>query len=144
MPIVGLGTYSVNVELIQWLCEPFHSVYSPSFYRCGVIQTHTHTNQVTGEQCEQAVKDAIDLGYRHIDTAYLYGNEKEIGNGIRAKIADGTVRREELFVTTKVSTCAHFHRARIRHIQAQSRPRAIALEHIPRSIQRAVGLPKVL
>lgn len=58
---------------------------------------------MTGAQCEQAVKDAIDLGYRHIDTAYLYGNEKEIGNGIRAKIADGTVRREDLFVTTKVS-----------------------------------------
>lgn len=52
---------------------------------------------------EQAVKDAIDAGYRHIDTAFLYGNEKEVGNAIRAKIEDGTIRREDIFVTTKVN-----------------------------------------
>lgn len=50
-----------------------------------------------------AVKEAIDLGYRHIDTAYLYGNEKEIGQAVREKIRDGTVTREDLFITTKVT-----------------------------------------
>lgn len=55
-------------------------------------------------QIEQAVKDAIDVGYRHIDSAYLYGNEKEIGNAVRAKIAEGVIRREDIFITTKVSS----------------------------------------
>lgn len=36
---------------------------------------------------------AIDMGYRAIDTAYIYGNEKEVGEAVRAKIEDGTVQR---------------------------------------------------
>lgn len=50
----------------------------------------------------EAVKAALDAGYRHIDTAYLYGNEKEVGRAIRDKIAEGVIRREDVFVTTKV------------------------------------------
>lgn len=49
-----------------------------------------------------AVKEAIDLGYRHIDTAYYYDNEREIGEAVREKIKDGTVTREDLFIATKV------------------------------------------
>jgi len=48
------------------------------------------------------VKEAIDLGYRHIDTAFFYNNEQEIGEAVREKIRDGTVTREDLFITTKV------------------------------------------
>ncbi|XP_075131491.1 rho crystallin-like isoform X2 [Leptodactylus fuscus] len=51
---------------------------------------------------EEATKIAIDLGYRHIDCAYIYGNEVQIGSAIRAKIADGTVKREEIFYTGKL------------------------------------------
>lgn len=49
-----------------------------------------------------AVCHAIDLGYRHFDTAYYYQNEKQIGDAINTKMADGLVTREDLFLTTKV------------------------------------------
>ncbi|CAL4058988.1 unnamed protein product, partial [Meganyctiphanes norvegica] len=54
-----------------------------------------------------AVASALACGYRHIDAAFLYGNEKEVGQGIKEKIADGTVKREEIFVTSKLWNCFH-------------------------------------
>lgn len=50
----------------------------------------------------QAINWAVEAGYRHIDTASLYGNEVEIGQGIADVINKGLVKREDLFVTTKV------------------------------------------
>lgn len=54
------------------------------------------TWDLTGEACEKIVKKALDLGYRHIDTAELYQNEVEIGRAIKG------FEREELFITSKV------------------------------------------
>lgn len=48
------------------------------------------------------IKKAIDFGYRHFDTAFLYNTESEVGEAIREKIAEGVVSRSELFVSTKV------------------------------------------
>ncbi|SDX62068.1 Aldo/keto reductase [Halobellus clavatus] len=56
------------------------------------------TWQLTGEACYEAVSTALELGYRHIDTAQLYENEAEVGRAV----ADADVDREELFVTTKL------------------------------------------
>ncbi|XP_064448189.1 aldo-keto reductase family 1 member C1-like isoform X2 [Mirounga angustirostris] len=58
--------------------------------------------KVAKSNVEEAVKTAINVGYRHIDSAYLYLNEEEIGRAIRKKIADGMVKREDIFYTSKV------------------------------------------
>lgn len=51
---------------------------------------------------EQAVKWAIDAGYRYFDTSSVYLNEAEIGNAIRAKIIDGTIKRNEICIVNKL------------------------------------------
>ena len=51
-----------------------------------------------GEEVENSIKSALETGYRHIDTAALYGNERGVGKAIRAS----GVPREEIFLTTKV------------------------------------------
>jgi diketogulonate reductase-like aldo/keto reductase len=45
---------------------------------------------------------AIETGYRHIDTAYIYGNEVGVGKGLKHVLDNGTVKREDIFVVTKV------------------------------------------
>ncbi|KAL4841697.1 hypothetical protein H8958_012828 [Nasalis larvatus] len=52
----------------------------------------------------EATKVAIDVGFRHIDAAFFYQNEEEIGKAIREKTADGAVKREDIFYTTKLWT----------------------------------------
>lgn len=54
--------------------------------------------QVTQEECERCVLDALDVGYRSLDTAQSYFNEEQVGNAI----AKSGVSREEIFLTTKV------------------------------------------
>ena len=56
------------------------------------------TYRLTGEACVQTVGRALSIGYRHLDTAQMYGNEAEVGRGIE----DAGVDRAEIFLTTKV------------------------------------------
>jgi 2,5-diketo-D-gluconate reductase B len=61
------------------------------------------TWELRGRTCARLVEQALKLGYRHIDTAQVYENEREVGEGLRAS----KVRRDDVFVTTKVWT-THF------------------------------------
>ena len=54
------------------------------------------------EECENAVVQAVKIGYRLIDTAAAYENETAVGKAIKRVIAEGIVQREELFITTKL------------------------------------------
>ncbi len=56
------------------------------------------TWQLSGGDCVVAVRDALELGYRHIDTARAYGNEEQVGQGIH----DSGLNRDEVFLTTKL------------------------------------------
>jgi diketogulonate reductase-like aldo/keto reductase len=61
------------------------------------------TWELRGRTCARLVEQALKLGYRHIDTAQIYENEREVGDGVRAS----GVKRDDVFVTTKVWT-THF------------------------------------
>lgn len=62
------------------------------------------TYLIKPEDTKKAVYEAIKVGYRSIDTSQDYYNEKEVGEGIAQAVDEGIVKREDLFVTTKVDT----------------------------------------
>jgi len=61
------------------------------------------TWELRGRTCARIVEQALKLGYRHIDTAQVYDNEREVGEGLRAS----GIKRDDVFVTTKIWT-SHF------------------------------------
>ncbi|EGV99045.1 3-oxo-5-beta-steroid 4-dehydrogenase [Cricetulus griseus] len=81
--------------------------------RCGTL--YEKTGAADGDalpyavprETYMAVKMAIDQGYRHFDGAYLYHNEHEVGEAIREKIAEGKVKREEIFYCGKLWATDH-------------------------------------
>uniref|UniRef100_A0AAY4DKQ7 NADP-dependent oxidoreductase domain-containing protein n=1 Tax=Denticeps clupeoides TaxID=299321 RepID=A0AAY4DKQ7_9TELE len=77
MPLLGLGTYKGQVNSLYFI-----------------------------NQFEVRPSTAIAAGYRHLDTAYMYQNEAELGRAIRFKIKQGIIRREDMFITSKL-WCTH-------------------------------------
>ena len=63
--------------------------------------------KIAPKDCAKTVVEAVKAGYRHFDCAADYGNEAEVGDGIRGAIDQGLVRREELWITSKLWNTYH-------------------------------------
>jgi len=93
--------YTMSLKLGQFFTLP-------SGVKFPVVGLGTHN--VTGGvgSVRDAVKYAIDIGYRSVDCAYAYENEKEVGEGIQAKLDDGTIKdKKEIFITSKIWDTHH-------------------------------------
>lgn len=58
-------------------------------------------------EVKKAVKHALSVGYRHIDCAHIYGNEKEVGEALKEVFAEGSIKRDDVFITSKLWNNAH-------------------------------------
>ena len=98
MPLMGLGTYG-DPRTVS------HNTYLPRLpmgHADFISLSFAISWQTPKGTAYESVKLAIDIGYRHIDGALVYFNEHEVGQAIREKIADGTVKREDIFYCGKV------------------------------------------
>ncbi|BHF66698.1 hypothetical protein SprV_0200972000 [Sparganum proliferum] len=71
------------------------------------IRVTRSSNTGTPHEGENPVLWAIDAGYRQIDCAHAYGNECEVGKALKKRIDDGTITREDIFITSKLWCDAH-------------------------------------
>lgn len=96
----SLGLISNAVTEVGVFNFDTHTVLLNSGYEMPINGLGTYS--LHGDECRNSVRSALESGVRLIDTASAYGNEKEIGEAIRQAIADGIVKREDIFVTTKI------------------------------------------
>ncbi|OJJ46650.1 hypothetical protein ASPZODRAFT_142454 [Penicilliopsis zonata CBS 506.65] len=99
IPALGLG-----IPLFLFLSHSPSSSLSSLFFNC---TDKLGTWQSAPGEVETAVSHAISVGYRHIDGAFCYQNEEEVGRGIKKALDAGIVKREDLFVTTKLWCTFH-------------------------------------
>lgn len=76
--------------------------------------------KIPKETCADTVYNAIRSGYRLFDGAYDYQNEKEAGEGIKRAISEGLVKREDIFITTKLWNNYHAKEHALPMIKAQN------------------------
>lgn len=94
----------------------------------------------------EAVLTAIKTGYRHIDCAHIYQNEKEIGEAFKKAFRDGLVKREELWITSKLWNDSHLPEHVLPSLETTLRDLQLDyldlyLVHWPVSIQKGVNFP---
>jgi alcohol dehydrogenase (NADP+) len=105
------------------------------------------TWKAKGKEVKKAVKDALYAGYRHIDTAAVYGNEKDIGEALQEVFAEGTILREDVFITSKLWNDSHQKAFVIPALERslkdlQLRYLDLYLIHWPVAFKPGVGFPE--
>ncbi|XP_063132769.1 aldo-keto reductase family 1 member C3-like 1 isoform X3 [Rattus norvegicus] len=84
--------------------------------------------EIPASKILESTKIAIDIGFRHIDSAYVYKNEKEVGEAIRSKITGGVVKREDIFLTTKLWST--FHRPELVRVGLERSLKSFQLDYV--------------
>jgi hypothetical protein len=100
-PAYNSGEHAAFLSDVQW--RETDTGFSMQFVEANgarIPAIGLGTWELRGRTCARLVEQALRLGYGHIDTAEVYENEREVGEGLRAS----GVPRPELFVTTKVWT----------------------------------------
>ena len=104
------------------------------------------TYQMTDNQevMNRVLNDAIELGYRHIDTAYIYQNERLIGNALKQMFETNKTKREDLFITSKVWSTYHKRSSVVEAMKLSLNNLGLdyldlALVHWPLSLKQGTG-----
>ncbi|EGD75516.1 2,5-didehydrogluconate reductase [Salpingoeca rosetta] len=88
--------------MLQWMRVPCPDIHIP--HPTTLRECHRFKDE---ERVRDAVKHALRIGYRHLDCAALYGNEQAVGEAIKASVDDGAVRRNEVYVASKLWNNRH-------------------------------------
>ncbi|MDN3723418.1 aldo/keto reductase [Aequorivita sp. SDUM287046] len=100
-----------------------------------------------GKELKNAIKEAVHAGYRHIDTAAIYGNEEVIGEALSEIFAEGRIFREDIFITSKLWNDSHAE-GQVRPALEESLKKLnldyldLYLIHWPVAFRNGVGSPK--
>ncbi len=107
---------SIVVEMKERERPIFNLMLIYNLLFCLLQSSHLPQTSVQG-----AVEAAIAAGYRHIDTAYSYGNEVDIGKAVRSKMQQGIIRRQDMFIVSKVSAKENrcYSRTRVQHEEGE-------------------------
>lgn len=105
------------------------------------------TWKASGNEVKNAVKEALNIGFRHIDTAAVYGNETEIGEALAEVFAEGKIKREDVFITSKLWNDSHKEGYIIPALQETLKKLQLEyldlyLIHWPVAFKPGVGQPK--
>lgn len=105
------------------------------------------TWKATGNEIKKAVKEALHIGFRHIDTASVYGNETEIGEALAEVFAEGNIKREDVFITSKLWNDSHMEGDVIPALQESLKKLQLEyldlyLIHWPVAFKHGIGQPK--
>ncbi|VDL92917.1 unnamed protein product [Schistocephalus solidus] len=107
LPMVGLGTAQPGMSACGLILYYTFTCKLKRISRFKTSPSHLPLSKVLDENAEAAVSCALDAGYRLIDTAPFYENEAAIGRALHQKCLTSDLRREDVFITTKLRNSEH-------------------------------------